>query len=106
MKSPLKNFIPFTYSLYIFCAVDLIKSTASIDAKTNALIQESVKTKFSECTCLTIAHRINAVMDSDRVFVMDSGHVAEFDTVDNLLKTKGIFSGLVSEWRKSASSQD
>lgn len=43
-------------------------------------------------------------MDSDRVLVMDSSHVAEFDTVDNLLKNKGIFAGLVNEWRKGASS--
>ena len=71
--------------------------------KTDALIQESIKTEFSECTCLTIAHRINTVMDSDRVLVMDSGRVAEFDTVDNLLKNKGIFAGLVNEWRKGAS---
>jgi len=83
----------------------LDEATASIDVKTDALIQESIKTEFSECTCLTIAHRINTVMDSDRVLVMDSGHVAEFDTVDNLLNSKGIFSGLVNEWRKGASSQ-
>jgi len=82
----------------------LDEATASIDVKTDALIQESIKTEFSECTCLTIAHRINTVMDSDRVLVMDSSHVAEFDTVDNLLKNKGIFAGLVNEWRKGASS--
>lgn len=82
----------------------LDEATASIDVKTDALIQESIKTEFSDCTCLTIAHRINTVMDSDRVLVMDAGRVAELDTVDNLLKSEGIFAGLVNEWRKGVTS--
>ena len=77
------------------------EATASIDVQTDQLIQRSIRKEFSECTCLTIAHRINTVMDSSRVLVMDKGSLAEFDTPDNLLQNKaGIFTSLVNEWRK------
>jgi len=81
----------------------LDEATASIDIHTDALIQESIKTEFADCTCLTIAHRINTILNSDRVLVMDQGKVAEFDTVENLLQNQeGIFAGLVNKWREGA----
>lgn len=81
------------------------EATASIDSQTDQLIQESIREEFSCCTCLTIAHRLNTVMDSDRVLVMDKGSVAEFDTPSNLLLQKnGIFTSLVNQWRKGTSS--
>ena len=67
---------------------------------TDALIQESMKNEFSDCTCLTIAHRVNTIMDSDRILVMDDGSIHDFDTVSNLLSRKGIFADLVNELRK------
>ena len=67
---------------------------------TDTLIQESMKNAFFDCTCLTIAHRINTVMDSDRILVMDDGCVKDFDTVTNLSSRKGIFAELVNELRK------
>jgi len=74
------------------------EATASIDNGTDAVIQRMIRTKFSDATVLTIAHRINTIMDSDRVLVLDDGNIAEFDTPDALLsKEEGIFTSLVKK---------
>jgi len=59
--------------------------------RTDALIQYTIKNKFKSCTVLTIAHRLNTIMDSERVLVMDAGTVVEFDHPHNLLKNKDGF---------------
>ncbi|KAI3383909.1 hypothetical protein SNEBB_000827 [Seison nebaliae] len=81
----------------------LDEATAAIDVETDGWIQQTIRTEFDDCSVLTIAHRLNTIMDSTRVLVMDKGQVAEFDTPENLLKNqKSIFysmaknSGLVS----------
>lgn len=43
------------------------------------MIQATIRREFSDCTVLTIAHRLNTIMDSDKVLVMDAGHVVEYD---------------------------
>lgn len=47
--------------------------------RTDEFIQKTIRIKFKECTVLTIAHRLNTIMDSDRVLVMDTGNMVEFD---------------------------
>lgn len=47
--------------------------------RTDELIQKTIREQFSECTVLTIAHRLNTIMDSDRVMVMEAGTIVEFD---------------------------
>ncbi|CAK5180114.1 unnamed protein product, partial [Aphanomyces euteiches] len=75
------------------------EATASIDPNTDRLIQERVRELFKDCTCLTNAHRINSILDSDRILVMDKGSAAEFDPPKELLKNpKGIFTNLVEHW--------
>lgn len=69
----------------------LDEATANIDPQTDAFIQNTIKNKFRMCTVLTIAHRLNTVMDSDKVLVMDIGTMVEFDHPHILLKNKNGF---------------
>ena len=52
---------------------------------------------FKNKTIITIAHRINTILDSDRILVLDRGTVAEFDSPAELVKRKGLFYDLVKE---------
>lgn len=69
----------------------LDEATANVDPQTDVLIQNTIRNKFKLCTVLTIAHRLNTIMDSERVLVMDAGRVVEFDHSYNLLKNKDGF---------------
>lgn len=63
---------------------------------TDALIQETIRRRFAECTVLTVAHRLHTIMDSDKVLVMDQGRVNQFDHPHLLLQDEsGIFTGMV-----------
>ena len=74
----------------------LDEATASLDNETDTFLQQMIRKQFANCTTLTIAHRLNTIMDSTRVCVMDQGIVAEFDTPYNLLhKEGGMFKGMV-----------
>ena len=62
------------------------------------LFQATIRKKFSDCTVLTIAHRLNTIMDSSRVMVLDAGQVREFDTPGSLLRNKKtIFYGMAKD---------
>lgn len=69
--------------------------------RTDKLIQETILTKFTNCTVLTIAHRLHTVMDSDRILVMDCGLAVEIGHPFELLQSDGYLRKLAEETGKS-----
>ncbi|ANB15991.1 ATP-binding cassette glutathione S-conjugate transporter YCF1 [Sugiyamaella lignohabitans] len=66
----------------------LDEATAAVDVETDHVIQETIRNEFNDRTILTIAHRLNTIMDSDRIVVLSAGEVAEFDSPEKLLQNK------------------
>ncbi|ROT62916.1 hypothetical protein C7M84_019209 [Penaeus vannamei] len=76
----------------------LDEATAAVDVETDDLIQETIRSQFANRTILTIAHRLNTIMDSDRVMVLDKGKIAEFsDPASLLANKKSIFYGMAKD---------
>merc|ERR1719411_2570083 len=76
----------------------LDEATAVVDLETDDLIQATIREEFSDCTVLTIAHRLNTIMDSSRVMVLDAGKIKEFDTPNILLNNKkSVFYGMAKD---------
>ncbi|KAJ2059604.1 hypothetical protein GGI17_004306 [Coemansia sp. S146] len=73
----------------------LDEATANVDLETDKSVQELIRKEFSGCTVLTIAHRLETIMNSDRIIVMDKGTVAEIGTPQELLAKDGMFAQLV-----------
>lgn len=68
------------------------EATASIDELTDHLIQKMIKTEFKDTTVFTIAHRLNTIVQYDRILVLADGKIMEFDTPLNLMNKKdGVF---------------
>ncbi|XP_063421679.1 multidrug resistance-associated protein 1-like [Mytilus trossulus] len=73
----------------------LDEATAAVDMETDELIQKTIRSEFKDCTILTIAHRLNTILDYDKVMVLDQGKIAEFDGPNELLEDKNsIFHGM------------
>jgi ATP-binding cassette subfamily C (CFTR/MRP) protein 1 len=69
----------------------LDEATSSVDADTDLLIQKLIREEFSNFTVLTVAHRLDTIMDSDRVLVLDGGRVVEIGSPEELIKSEGAF---------------
>ena len=63
----------------------LDEATAAVDLETDSVIQKTIRESFVDVTILTIAHRINTVVDYDKVLVLDRGTIVEFESPQKLL---------------------
>jgi ABC-type multidrug transport system fused ATPase/permease subunit len=73
------------------------EATASIDSRTDSLLQETVGTAFPNCTILTVAHRLNTVIHYDRILVLGDGKIVEFGPPSQLMaNSNGVFAQMVS----------
>uniref|UniRef100_A0A671YCI8 Multidrug resistance-associated protein 1 n=1 Tax=Sparus aurata TaxID=8175 RepID=A0A671YCI8_SPAAU len=75
----------------------LDEATAAVDMETDNLIQSTIRSQFEDCTVLTIAHRLNTIMDYTRVLVLDKGETTEFDSPSNLIAQRGAFYKMVKD---------
>ena len=81
----------------------LDEATASIDSESDEHIQQTIREAFGKITIITIAHRINTIIDSDKILVMNDGKISEYDTPKNLLSNKDSeFSSLVDDMGENA----
>jgi len=84
----------------------LDEATANIDVVTEHKIQELMSTHFKHSTVLTIAHRLNTIIQSDRVLVLDKGRKLEYDSPKTLmLDPESAFSSLVRDIKKKEDKQ-
>lgn len=77
----------------------LDEATAAVDLETDELIQLTIRREFADSTVFTIAHRLNTIMDYDRVMVLEDGSIAEFDAPSRLLEQRGHFYNMTRDAR-------
>ncbi|XP_053328289.1 multidrug resistance-associated protein 1-like isoform X2 [Spea bombifrons] len=75
----------------------LDEATAAVDLETDDLIQSTIRQEFKDCTVITIAHRLNTILDYTRIVVFDKGEIVEFHTLSRLLQNKGLFHSMAKD---------
>ena len=70
------------------------EATANVDLRTDQLVQETIRNQLSDRTILTIAHRVDTIIDYDKIMVFDNGNIIEFDQPQALLTKGGYFAQL------------
>ncbi|RUS69235.1 hypothetical protein EGW08_023001, partial [Elysia chlorotica] len=76
----------------------LDEATAAVDLETDALLQETIREAFRDCTVLTVAHRLNTVIDYDKILVLGNGKILEYGSPSELLRdTSGTFYSMAKE---------
>ncbi len=73
------------------------EATSSIDSLTDKKIQEAIKREFKDSTIITIAHRLNTIIEYDRIFVFDKGKLIEKGSPRELLNKESYFRDMIRE---------
>lgn len=72
----------------------LDEATSNLDVETDNWIREIIKKEFKDHTVITIAHRMESIMESDLVAVLDNGTLVEFGPPTDLLSRQSFFTAL------------
>lgn len=67
------------------------EATANVDPTTDAIIQTTIRREFKHSTVITIAHRLETILDYDRVMVLEAGRIVDFDTPEQLEARKNSY---------------
>jgi len=71
--------------------VILDEATSSVDTKSDELMQQVIRKEFRDCTIIAVAHRLDTIMDFDRIALLSAGELKEFDTPDALMNGASAF---------------
>lgn len=86
--------------------VVLDEATSSVDRRTDELMQRIIREEFKNCTIIAIAHRLDTILDFDRIMVLDKGKVSECDTPESLLNNQSTFRKLYDLYSSSKVEED
>ena len=81
--------------------VVLDEVTSSVDRRTDDLMQKIIREEFKGCTIIAVAHRLETILDFDRIAVLDRGQLKECDTPKDLLSRKSAFKELYDVYSSS-----
>lgn len=76
------------------------EATASIDIKSEEMIQSYIQTEFKHSSMLIIAHRVQTIMECDRIIVLKDGEIVDYDTPANLMSREGFFRDIVNHMQQ------
>jgi ATP-binding cassette, subfamily C (CFTR/MRP), member 1 len=80
------------------------EATSSLDAVTDNLVADTIRTHFSNATVITIAHRLHTIVDSDKLIVLDKGRVVQLGSPRELVgDANGIFADMIAQTGKATS---
>lgn len=69
----------------------LDEATNSLDAESDFIVQQNLKTLSKQCTTLVIAHRLSTVMEADKIMVLNHGHIEQIGTHQELMLSEGLY---------------
>lgn len=71
-----------------------------MDRVTDKLMQRIIREEFKDHTIIAIAHRLDTILDFDRIAVLDAGKLVEFDSPEILLARDSMFKGLYGKYKE------
>ena len=75
----------------------LDEPTANVDSRTDTLLQEAVSKSFADATIIAVAHRLDTVIDYDKILVLGDGRVLEYGSPHDLIERNGAFASMVND---------
>lgn len=86
--------------------VVLDEATSSVDRKTDELMQRIIREEFKGCTIIAVAHRLETILDFDRIAVLDRGRLVECASLEKLLAADSSFKALYDVYSSSKEERD